>query len=259
MHPILLELGPLQVPSYGVLLLIGIALGLYLAGRRAARVGLPGDKVVDLGLWIVLGGLGGAKILLVLTEPSYLTSLDGLWALARAGGVFYGGLIGALVAAAILLTRHHLPFFAVADVLAPSVALGHAFGRLGCFAAGCCYGNVCHRPWAVVFSDPQAAAISGTPLGIPLHPVQLYEAAFNLVNYTLLAWVFRRRPAGAHGLVMGVYLVTYGAARFVLERFRGDADRGFLLGGMLSTSQAIAAIAVPIGVGLAIWASRRRS
>ncbi len=259
MHPLLVEVGPLQLPTYGVMLLIGIGLGLFLARRRAARVGLDGDHVVDLGLWIVLGGLAGAKLLLVITEPSYITSLRGVWALARAGGVFYGGLLGAVLAAVILLRRYRLPFFAVADVLAPSVALGHFFGRLGCFSAGCCYGDSCERPWAVVFSDPHATEISGTPLGVPLHPVQLYEAAFNLANYALLAWVFARRPRGAEGLVLGVYLFAYGAARFVLESFRGDPDRRFLLDGALSTSQAIAALAVPAGLALAIWAWRRRS
>lgn len=259
MHPLLIELGPLQLPTYGVLLLIGIGLGLFTARRRAARVGLDGNHLVDVGLWIVLGGLAGAKLLLVITDPSYLASLRGVWALARAGGVFYGGLLGAVAAAVILLRRYRLPFFAVADVLAPSIALGHFFGRLGCFSAGCCYGASCEKPWAVVFSDPHAAEISGTPLGVPLHPVQLYEAAFNLGNYALLGWLFRRRPPGAEGMVLGVYLLAYGAARLGLEFFRGDADRGFLFGGALSTSQAIAALAVPAGVVLTIWAWRRRA
>lgn len=258
MHPILVELGPLQLPSYGVMVLIGLVLGLWTARWRAVRVGLDGDHVMDLGLWVVLGGLAGAKLLLVVTDPSYLSSLSGLWSLARAGGVFYGGLLGALLAAAIVLRRHRLPFFPVADVLAPSVALGHFFGRLGCFFAGCCYGNRCERPWAVVFTDPRAAEISGTPLGVPLHPVQLYEAAFNLANFALLSWAFSRRPQGAEGMVLGLYLVTYGSARFLLEFFRGDADRGTLLGGALSTSQAIAAVLVPAGIALAAWACRRR-
>ncbi|MEP0774928.1 MAG: prolipoprotein diacylglyceryl transferase [Acidobacteriota bacterium] len=259
MHPILVELGPLELPTYGVMLLVGIALGLWTARRRARRVGLDGDRVVDLGLWLILGGLAGAKLLLVITEPSYLTSLRGLWSLLRAGGVFYGGLIGALVAAVILLRRHRLPVLPVTDVLAPSVALGHFFGRLGCFFAGCCYGSHCERPWAVVFTDPQAAEISGTPLGVPLHPVQLYEAAFNLANFFILSWVFARRPRGADGIVLGTYLITYGAARFILEYFRGDADRGFVLWQALSTSQAIAAVAVLAGLALVTLAWRRRS
>jgi len=255
-HPVLIDLKFFQIPTYGVLLYSGIVLGIWLASRRARLVGLPGDKVMDLGAWVVLWGLAGSKLLLAITDPSYLGSLAGLWGLVRAGGVFYGGLIGALVAAFVLLRRYGLPFLRVADVLAPSVALGHAFGRLGCFSAGCCYGRSCSASWGVVFSHPLAAEISGTPLGVPLIPTQLYEAAFNLANYVFLAWLFRRhfRP----GTVLAAYLIGYGIARFVIEFFRGDADRGFVLGGVLSTSQAIAAVMVPLGIGILVWVSRRK-
>ena len=252
MHPILVDLGFFAIPTYGFLLAVGLLLGLWTAERRAASVGLPQEKVAKLALWVVLWGLVGGKLLLVLTDPSYLRSLDGLLGLLRAGGVFYGGLLGALVAAVVLLRRLRLSFFPVADALAPSVALGHFFGRLGCFAAGCCYGASCQRPWAVVFRDPRASAISGTPLGVPLHPTQLYEATFNLANYLFLAWFFRRQGARLHGQVLGAYLVNYGVARFVIEFFRGDPDRGFVLGGFLSTSQAIALAMVPLGLWLLV-------
>jgi len=254
-HPVLIDLGFFQVPTYGVLLYSGIILGIWLASRRAALVGLPGEKVMDLGAWVVLCGLAGSKLLLAITDPSYLSSLAGLWGLARAGGVFYGGLIGAIAAVVFLLRRYELPFFPIADVLAPSVALGHFFGRLGCFSAGCCYGRACSPAWGVVFTHRLAAEISGTPLGIPLIPTQLYEAAFNLANYGFLAWLFRRRLAS--GSVLGAYLVSYGIARFVIEFFRGDADRGFVLGGALSTSQAIAGVMVPLGIAILLWARRR--
>ncbi|MFI5167093.1 MAG: prolipoprotein diacylglyceryl transferase [Thermoanaerobaculales bacterium] len=256
MHPVLIDLGFFQLPTYGVLLFTGIALGIFLAARRGKGVGLDGGRIADLGAWIVLWGLAGAKLLLVITDPSYLRSLAGLWGMLRAGGVFYGGLIGAVGAAVVLLRRYQLPFFLTADVLAPSVALGHFFGRLGCFSAGCCYGAACSKPWAVVFTHPLARDISGTPLGVPLHPTQLYEAAFNLVNFGFLAWLFRRRPPA--GSVLGAYLITYGSARFVIEFFRGDPDRGFVFGGALSTSQAIAAVAVPLGIALVVWARMRQ-
>ncbi|GBC78970.1 Prolipoprotein diacylglyceryl transferase [bacterium HR09] len=258
MHPILVDFGFLELPTYGVLLAVGLFLGLWTAKRRAARAGLPAEKVVDFGVWVVLGGLLGGKVLLVVTDPSYLTSFAGIVALLRAGGVFYGGLLGALVVAALLVRRWRLPFWLLADSLAPSVALGHFFGRLGCFFAGCCYGASCSAPWAVVFSDPKAAEVSGTPLGVPLHPTQLYEAAFNLANYLFLAWLFRRsveRRLG--GQVLGFYLVNYGVARFVIEFFRGDADRGFVLGGLLSTSQAIALVMAPLGVFLIVRGFRQ--
>jgi phosphatidylglycerol:prolipoprotein diacylglycerol transferase len=255
-HPVLIDLGFLRIPTYGVLLYSGIVLAIFLASRRARLVGLSSTHVMDLAAWVVLCGLAGAKILLVITDPSYLTSLSGVWGLLRAGGVFYGGLVAALGAAVVLLRRFKLPFFPVADVLAPSVALGHFFGRLGCFSAGCCYGRSCGAPWGVVFTHPLAAEISGTPLGVPLHPTQLYEAAFNLANYAFLAWLFRRRPPA--GSVLGAYMMSYGVARFVIEFFRGDPDRGFVLGGALSTSQAIAAVMVPLGMGILVWAQKRQ-
>jgi phosphatidylglycerol---prolipoprotein diacylglyceryl transferase len=254
-HPVLIDLGFYQIPTYGVLLYSGIVLGIWLASRRAKLVGLPGAKVMDLGAWVVLWGLAGSKVLLAITDPSYLGSLSGLWGLMRAGGVFYGGLLGALVAAVVLLRRYRLPFFPVADVLAPSVALGHFFGRLGCFSAGCCYGRSCSPSLGVVFTHHLASEISGTPLGVPLYPTQLYEAAFNLANYGFLAWLFRRRLRP--GTVLAAYLIGYGIARFIIELFRGDPDRGFVLGGALSTSQAIAAVMVPVGVGILVWVRHR--
>jgi phosphatidylglycerol---prolipoprotein diacylglyceryl transferase len=255
--PTLVDLGFLRVPMYGVLLVTGVALGLWTAYRRARLTGLPGERVVDFGLWVVLWGLLGAKAMLVITEPAYLGSPQALLALFRAGGVFYGGLIAAVVTAVVLLRRYGLRFAPTTDVLAPSVALAHVFGRLGCFAAGCCYGAACDKPWGVIFSHPLAAEISGTPLGVPLHPTQLYEAAFNLANYAFLAWLFRRRPAA--GSVLGAYLVTYGTGRFLLEFLRGDPDRGFILGGSLSTSQGIAAVMVPLGIGILVWAWRKKT
>jgi len=255
--PVLIDLGFVQIPTYGALLVTGIALSLFLAARRAIAVGLPGERVADLGLWVALWGIFGAKALLVVTEPGYLSSLYGLWALFRAGGVFYGGFIAAVIAAIVLFRRYHLPFFPVVDALAPSVALGHFFGRLGCLAAGCCYGAQCDKAWAVVFCHPLAAQISGTPLGVPLHPTQLYEAAFNLANYGFLAWLYRRRPRA--GSVLAAYLLVYGAGRFAIEFFRGDPDRGFVLGGALSTSQAIAIGMVVLGAGLLVWARHRKS
>jgi phosphatidylglycerol:prolipoprotein diacylglycerol transferase len=255
--PVLIDLGFFKLPTYGVLLAIGLGLALWTARRRAFSVELPGDRVFDLGLWVIIWGLVGSKLLLVVTEPSYLTSREGLLGLLRAGGVFYGGLIGAIAAAAVLFRRYHLPFFPVVDVLSPSVALGHAIGRLGCFAAGCCYGASCSLPWAVTFTNPLAHEISGTPLGVPLHPSQLYEAIFNFANFAFLAWLFRRRPR--HGTVFATYLVSYGTARFLLEFLRGDADRGFVLSGLLSTSQAIAAGMVALGLALLLVLRRRNA
>ncbi len=257
MWPVLIDLGFWEVPTYGLLLFTGIALGLWMAARRAGTVGLAGEKILDLGAWVVLWGLLGGKLFLVFTEPRHLSSLSALLGLFRAGGVFYGGLIGAAGrghrAAAPLQTaavphrrrprpgRRPRPLLRTPRMLRRRVLLRQP-------VATC--------PWAVEFTHPKALEISGTPLGVPLHPVQLYEAAFNLANAVFLAWLFRRRPPA--GSVLGAYLVTYGIGRFAIETFRGDADRGFLFGGALSTSQGIALLMVPLGLGLLAWAWKRQ-
>lgn len=261
MFPSIVDLGFFRIPTYGVMLVTGIVVGLWTAHLRARKAGqLDPERVVDFGIWIALWGLLGSKLLLVLTEPSYMLSLDGLKGLLRAGGVFYGGLIAALAAAVVLVRRYRLPLGPLVDTLAPSVALAHFFGRLGCFAAGCCYGAACERPWAVTFTNPLAAEVSGTPLGQSLHPTQLYEAVFNLANFAFLTWLFGRRPRP--GRVLASYLTVYGVGRFVIELWRGDADRGFVLGGLLSTSQAIAIGMVAMGLGIFVWtqlAARQQS
>jgi phosphatidylglycerol:prolipoprotein diacylglycerol transferase len=259
--PSIIDFGFFRIPTYGVLLVTGIVVGLWTAHLRARKAGrLDPERVVDFGIWVALWGLLGGKLLLVVTEPAYVLSFEGLKGLLRAGGVFYGGLIAALVAAVVLVRRYHLELWPLVDTLAPSVALAHFFGRLGCFAAGCCYGAHCDKPWAVVFSHPLAAEISGTPLGQALHPTQLYEAAFNLANFAFLAWLFGRRPRP--GRVLASYLMVYGVGRFVIEHWRGDPDRGFLLGGALSTSQGIAIGMVAVGLAIFVWShlvARRQS
>jgi phosphatidylglycerol:prolipoprotein diacylglycerol transferase len=160
-------------------------------------------------------------------------------------GDFYGGFIGGLIASAIFFWRRpDVPFWRAADICAPAIALGQAIGRIGCFMAGDDYGRPTTAPWAVTFTDPTAAQIGGAPLGVPLHPVQLYEAAVCLALFGFLVWFARRRHRD--GDVILAYTVLYAIARFVLEFFRGDADRGFVFGGLLSTSQAIAVAMIAI-------------
>jgi phosphatidylglycerol:prolipoprotein diacylglycerol transferase len=256
MHPRLIDLGFYEVPTYGVLVAVGVLLGLWTAKLRADRTGLDGSKVVDFSLWIVIWALLGAKLLYVLVGlPRFLADPGLLLTVVRSGGVFLGGFIGALVAAAVLLRRYGLPCLATVDVLAPSLSLGQAVGRIGCLAAGCCWGSSCDLPWAITYTDARAAATVGTPLHVALHPFPVYAALLNLALFGGLAALHRRRPAP--GRVFSAYLVGYGLGRFALEWTRGDRDRGFVLGGALSTSQAITAIMIVVGVGLWIWAGRR--
>jgi phosphatidylglycerol:prolipoprotein diacylglycerol transferase len=246
MHPILIDLGFFQLPSYGVMLAAGVVAGLWTLRLRADRAGLDGAHIVDFALWLVIWALVGAKVLLILVDlPRYLANPASLIGTLRAGGVFLGGFIAAVAAAVILLKRYRLDALPSFDVIAPSLALGHSIGRVGCLLAGCCWGGACNLPWAITYTSPVAAENLGTPLGVALHPFPIYAAVFNFVLYLLLAGYYRRRPTP--GRVFATYLVVYGLGRFALEFTRGDAARGFVLGGTLSTSQLISIVLIAIG------------
>ncbi len=254
MYPELFHLGPLTVYSYGVLLATAYLLGLRLAMSRARTRGLDPTTMLDLGIYIIISALVGAKLLLFVVEfDHYKSNLGELLSLARSGGVFYGGLILAVVVAFYYIWRKALPFWQTCDVFAPGIALGQTIGRLGCFAAGCCYGRPTSVPWAVTFTNPEAAANVGTPLGVALHPTQLYESGADLVILVLLLLTERRgRPFA--GRTFWLYMLLYGASRFVVEFYRGD-PRGVVFG-VLSTSQFIALLIVPVAIFMLYWLGR---
>jgi len=252
--PELFSLGPVTIYSYGVLLAVSYLLGLQLARRRARARGLDASRVLDLGIYIIIAALVGAKLLLLVTDFRNVTfSFEELISLTRSGGVFYGGLILAVLVAFWYIQRHRLPFWTTCDVFAPGIALGHVTGRLGCLAAGCCYGKPTEVPWAIVFTNPAAALNVGTPLNVPLHPTQLYEAGSELLILgLLLATEKRGRPFA--GRTFWLYMALYGISRYVIEVYRGD-PRGMV--GMFSTSQFISLILVPLAVAMLVWLSRK--
>jgi len=268
MHPILLKvpfpevtLGPLHlgptitIHTYGVLLAIAFLVGLWVVSRQAKREGLDSGRITDLGVWVLIAGLLGAKALLVLLDWRYFgRNPRELFAIFQSGGVFYGGLVAGVGVAWWYVRRHHLPGWRTADVLAPGVIIGQAIGRLGCFAAGCCWGKPTAVPWAVRFTDAYAARAVGTPLDIPLHPAQLYESAACFLIFFFLLWLAPRKRF--HGQVVLAYVASYSVVRFTLEFLRGDPDRGTWLRGVLSTSQLIALLLV-VGVVLALPRVRR--
>jgi phosphatidylglycerol:prolipoprotein diacylglycerol transferase len=254
MHPILFEAGGLTIYSYGVLLAAAYLLGLQFALIRARSRGLPPQQVMDLGIWIIISALAGAKLLLLIVDfDQFTASPRDLLSLARSGGVFYGGLIAAVIVALIYLRRHRMPLWTTTDVFAPGIALGHIVGRLGCLLAGCCFGKPASLPWAITFTDPVARANVGTPLGIPLHPTQLYEAgAETLILVFLLAFERRGRPFP--GRTFWTYMLLYGVSRFAVELFRGDR-RGMVFD-VLSTSQFVSVLLVPLSIVMLILLSR---
>ena len=253
MHPELFSLGPITIYSYGVLLAASYLLGLWLAMRRAKRWGLDPSRVLDLGIYIIIAALIGAKLLLLVVDfDQFSGSPADLLSLGRSGGVFYGGLILAVIVAFWYIVRHHLPFWTTCDVFAPGIALGHVTGRLGCLAAGCCYGKPADVPWAITFTSPLAAANVGTPLGIPLHPTQIYEAGAELLILAfLLATERRGRPFA--GRTFWAYMLLYAISRFIVEIYRGD-PRGQILG--VSTSQFISLVLGPLSLVMLVWLSR---
>jgi phosphatidylglycerol---prolipoprotein diacylglyceryl transferase len=237
------SIGPLTLHTYGVLLALAFLTGLWVVSREAKRAGLDASVVTDMAVYVLIGGLIGAKLLLLIVEWSYYSKhLGEIWTLLQSGGVFYGGLLGAFPVAWWFARRHHLDGWKTADVLAPGVVIGQAIGRLGCFAAGCCYGRPADVPWAVTFHDVYATRQVGTPLDTPLHPTQLYESLATLAIFIFLRWLAGRKRFD--GQVTLAYMLLYAIARFVIEFYRGDAARGMVLGGWMSTSQFIAILMV---------------
>lgn len=254
MFPELFSLGPITIYSYGVMLAVSYLLGLHLARRRARQWGLDDNRILDLGIYIIVAALIGAKLLLLVVDfEQFRQSPADLASLARSAGVFYGGLIVAVGVAFWYMARHAMPVWTTCDVFAPGIALGHVTGRLGCFAAGCCYGTPTTVSWAVTFTNPLAAANVGTPLGIPLHPTQLYEAGAELLILVFLLATERRGHRFA-GRTFWSYLFLYAVSRYVIEFYRGD-PRGTVFG-MMSTSQFVSLILAPLSVAMLLWLRR---
>jgi len=253
MYPRLLELGPITVYTYGVLLAAAYLFGLQLARVRARNRGLDANRVLDLGIYIIISALVGAKLLLLITDfKSFTADPRELLTLARSGGVFYGGLIVAVVVALWYIRRVGLPLWTTCDVFAPGIALGHVVGRFGCLFAGCCYGKPTTKPWGITFTDPFAAANVGTPLGVALHPTQLYEAGAELVILMVLLLTERKgRPFA--GRTFWLYMLLYAISRFIIEFYRGD-DRGTV--GIFSTSQFISIVLAPLAIVMLAYLSR---
>ncbi len=252
MFPKLIGSGDFFLPTYGVLVALGFLLGLWVAGNLARRKGLNPEAVKDLGIHLALAGIVGAKLMMILYDfKHYIANPGDLFSMAtlQAGGVFYGGLLAALAVAFWYLRSRRMPFLPTADVFAPGIALGHAIGRLGCFAAGCCWGLECDRAWAVTFHNLDAYKLVGVPLEVPLHPTQLYEAAAELAIFGILYRAIGRPHAA--GRIIGLYLVLYPAARFVVEYFRAH-EQANPFGWALSAAQWTAVGLLGLGLGLLV-------
>lgn len=244
MYPELIRIGSFPINTYGVFLALAFLCAIFVTVKLAARDGLPRERIYDLSLWMLLAALVGSKILMLFTEPEYrdnplqLLSLDFL----RSGGVFYGGLLGAVVAGYLLMKRYQLPWWKTADACAPGIAIGNFFGRQGCFAAGCCWGKPTTLPWGVKFTE-LGHEITGVPIDARLHPTQLYESFAMLLVFLFLLWLHKRKRFS--GQVILAYALLYSVIRFSIEFVRDD-PRGDVLGLTtltgLSTSQLISVV-----------------
>ena len=259
MYPELFRIGSFPINTYGVFLAIAFLTAILITTRLAGRDGLPRERIYDLSLWMLLASLIGSKILMLFTEPEYRDNPLGLLSLdfLRSGGVFYGGLLGAIIAGYFLMRRYRLPWWKTADACAPGIAIGNFFGRQGCFAAGCCWGEPTSLPWGVKFTE-LGHELTGVPIDQYLHPTQLYESFAMLLVFFFLLWLHKHKRFS--GQVILVYALLYSIIRFAIEFVRDD-PRGDILGLTtltgLSTSQMISLIVGIVALILLISRNRK--
>jgi phosphatidylglycerol:prolipoprotein diacylglycerol transferase len=252
--PRILDTGHFFLPTYGLMAALGLIFGLMLIIHVGRRQGLDPDKLWNLGIIAILAGIIGAKILYLINEFSYYRDHPGdifSFSTFQAGGVWSGGFVLALISCIWYMRRNDMPILRTCDAFAPGLALGHAFGRVGCFAAGCCWGRETHAPWAVTFHNPLASQVVGTPLGVPLHPTQLYEMVVELANCIFLVWLIKRKKF--EGEIIATYMILYGIARYFIEFTRSESCGSEVLGFMTGT-QAISLLLI-IGGGV-LWMRR---
>jgi phosphatidylglycerol:prolipoprotein diacylglycerol transferase len=269
-HPLLIDLGTVDLPllgpthlflpTYGVLFALGVTLAWIWFGRRARGLGLPDEQVFNLTFYTLIGGIIGAKLLLVLVDwRDYVADPSLLLGTIRTAGVLVGGVAGGAIVFVTYVRRHGLPLIRLADAVVAPLMLAQALGRFGCLSAGCCYGVPVDagHPLAVTFTHPQAIA-SGRFFGQPLLAVQLIEAVVDLVLVVVLTLLWRRRPK-PEGTVMWCYVLLYSGARLAIEFYRGDVGRGLYFSGQFSTSQMFAISGLLLGAFMLIrgrWAAR---
>ncbi len=269
MFPTLIDLGTHQLPllgethlflpAYGVLFALATVMAWWWLLRRGRELGLPEDKVFNLSFYTVLAGIFGAKLLLIVLDwRTYLEHPGEILGTLRSAGVLVGGLIAGTMMFAIYAKRSGLPGLRLLDAAAAPMALAQAIGRLGCFAAGCCWGMPAgsHTRLAITFTDPVAHQQTGVPLHVPLIATQLMQMVNDLILAVVLTWLWRRRVE-PDGTVMWIYVLLYSVSRGTIEFWRGDAQRGLFFGNSISTSQLFALLGIALA-SIMLFRGRRR-
>lgn len=249
MHPILVQLGPLPIHTYGFLIALGFIIATQVMQYNAKQVGLDAEKIQDLIFGGLIVGFIGARLVFVLTRFSYFMEnpID-IFKVWEGGLVFYGGPLATIPFIAWFAKKHKFQIWKTLDALAPGLVIAHAFGRLGCLAAGCCYGRPTGSNWGIILNSE---LVDPSMRGIHLHPTQIYESVSLFILFAGLMFLFKRRRFD--GQVALVYLMTYPIIRSVIEIYRGDTIRGFVIDGILSTSQFISILVFAAGLGLLIY------
>lgn len=241
MKPIVFQLGPITIYGYGLMIMLGIIAGVwYLAWQGKRELKFTFDQANTLFILLFIAAIVGGKAFLILEDPSgFLSNPKRL--LTGSGFVFYGSFLFAVPVMLYYFRKQKLPVFAMLDIMAGTTCLVHAFGRIGCFLAGCCYGVPTDNFLGVIFTDPQCKA---DPKGIPLHPTQLYESAWVFGIFIIILIVRKYRKF--YGQLFFIYLILYAVGRFIIENYRADGQRGLLFNGLISHSQLIAVLIVAV-------------
>ncbi len=254
-----------QLHTYGLLIATGFVLGILLAVRRAQREFLDPNMILDLSFWILVAAMVGSRVFYIIVNINdYIADPLSLLKIWTGGLVFYGGFIGAVATSWYFCRRKGISFLRISDVMIPSVALGHFFGRLGCYSAGCCHGSATGSNFfGSIYTAPGTVVAHSHLLNIPIHPTPLYEALGELSIFGILIWLRKRKRV--NGQLLAAWLMMYPVWRFMTEMFRGDIERGILfpidlfgdsMPDLLSTSQVVSVGL--LGLGIFMWMKLRK-
>ncbi|HEX5324206.1 MAG TPA: prolipoprotein diacylglyceryl transferase [Capsulimonadaceae bacterium] len=255
MHPILLHIGKFTLHTYGVLLMVGFALGLWrtlAAVKRYKDDGITQQDVLDIAVWVLIGGILFARVFFVFLDPNWRDLLPQFLAVWNGGISFDGALFGVILAIVVFCRMRKIPFLAMTDLIAPSAVLAYAIGRVGCFFNGCCYGQPTNLPWGVRFYDSD----DGGALTPPSHPTQLYSTALSIILFGFMVW--RERTGRAfRGELFCWYLMGSAIERFIMEIWRAGATSDMVRGTPFTTAQFFCFALFAVGLGA--WFFLRRS
>lgn len=244
MHPVIFNLGPLEIRTYGVLIAIGFLVAIYSAAYLAEKNGIKKEIIYDLGFVIIISSVIGARLLYVFVwYKYYLNNFLEIFMVWKGGLVFYGGLIGAVIGGTIFIKKNKFSVLKIGDICMPFVALAHSIGRIGCFYNGCCYGRVDEKCGIIfpVIGDNK-----------PHLPTQIYESILNFINFLVLILIYKKLKK-IQGLVFYLYFFNYAIIRIIIELFRGDEERGKILIFSTSTFVSIIMLFLAISGFIYIW------